>query len=399
MRNEIILMTGCEPWEHWRQTHNIAHIWAHENKVIFIDTDVRYEYMRREKGLFYYLKCFWNQEIKWVAENIAVLQAPPMLPVAVSILSRFWEKQIHNISIKLSKIIQAKILLRKIKMLGLSPTVLSIWRPLDLMLARRMGERVACWHLFDDVSLYPGNERISSFIEKVERKNIKRVQLVFAVSQKLYENKNNLHSNVHLIPNAGDFKIFNAALTDNLPEPEDLKGVPRPRVVFTGGLGWETDYNLLGYIADSHPEWSVVMIGIIRSSGKEGVKSVTKRPNAFYLGYKPQPELPAYLKYSDAGLMPYRIVGSVVYASPLKIHEYLAAGLPVVSTPQPAILPFSNIVGVADNEEDYVSLIEEALANNSPDKVAERVALARENSWEKRVEDMNCLINPFLNGK
>ncbi len=399
MHNEIILMTGCERWEHWRQTHNIAHIWARDNKVIFIDTEVHYESMRREYGRFYYIKSFWKQKIEWVSGNLAILEAPPMLPVAISILSRFWGKRIHNFSIKLSKILQAKIIFRKLKNMNLAPTALSIWKPFDLIFVGRMGEKVAFWHLFDEVSRFPGNKNIADFIEEIELENIKRVQLVFAASQKLYDNKKDFHPSIHLIPNAGDFKMFNAALTDGLPEPEDLKDIPRPRIVLIGSMGWDMDYDLLGYIADSHPEWSVVMIGLVRSSGEEGVKAVTKCSNGFSLGYKPQPELPAYLKYCDVGLMPYKIVGSIIDGYPLKMHEYFAAGLPIVSTPQPAVLPFSNVVGVADNEEGSVSLIEDALANNSPDKVAERVSVARDNSWEKRVEDMNCLIHPFLYGK
>ncbi|MFQ5787499.1 MAG: glycosyltransferase, partial [Thermodesulfobacteriota bacterium] len=343
--------------------------------------------------------CFWTQEIKWVAENIAVLESPPMLPVAISILSRKWGKQIRNLSIKLSRLIQSKIIFGKLKKLGLAPTVLSIWKPFDLIFVGRMGEKVALWHLFDEVSRFPGNKNIANFIEEIELENIKRVQLVFAASQKLYDNKKDFHANIHLVPNAGDFNMFNAALTDGLPEPEDLKTIIHPRIVLIGSLGWDLDYDLLEYIADSHPEWSIVLIGLVRSSGNDGVESVLKHPNGYSLGYKPQPDLPAYLKYCDVALMPYKIIGSIIDGYPLKMHEYLAAGLPVVSTAQPAVLPFSSIVGVAGNKVDFVSLIEEALENNYPDKIDERVRVARDNSWEKRIDNMNSLICPFLNGE
>jgi len=398
MRNEIILMTGCESWDNWRQTHNIAHIWARENKVIFVDTEVSYERLQWEHGRFYDLKRFWKPKIEWVSENLAVLQSPPMLPRAISILSRYWGKEIYRISIKLSKILQAKLILSRLRELNLAPTVLSIWLPFDLLFARRMGEKVACWHLFDEVSHFPGQEPIADFIEQIEQENIKHVQLVFAASQKLYDNKKGLHPNIHLIPNAGDFKIFNAALTDDLPEPEDLKEIPRPRIVLIGGLGWDMDYDLLGYIADSHPNWSVVLIGLVRSSGEKGVKAVTSRPNGFSLGYKPQPDLPAYLKYCDVSLMPYKIIGSIIDGYPLKMHEYLAAGLPVVSTPQHAVLPFSNVVSIAEDATQFVTLIEKALGTNSPQRVAARVAVARENSWDGRVSEMSALIDNFLYG-
>lgn len=397
MRNEVILIAGCEPWGHWRQTHNIAYIWARENKVVFVDTELRYENIRRQKGRLGYLKAFWKQEIKWVAENIAVLETPPMLPVAVSFLSRKWPAQIEQLSIRLSKILQARIILNRLKKLGLSPTVLSVWRPFDLLLAGRMGERVACWHLFDEVSRFSGQKAAADLIRRVEQENINRIQLVFAASQKLYENKKALHPKVYLIPNAGDFKMFNRAVTEDLPEPEDLRCILRPRLVLIGALGWDSiDYKLLSYIADTHPEWSIVLIGLVRSSGKEGVEDVLQRPNGYSLGYKPQPELPAYLKYCDCGLMPYKIAGSIIDGYPLKMHEYLAAGIPVVSVPQPAVLAFSDVVDIARDKTDFVSLVEKALTDKSSDKKKHRIAVACANSWEKRVEEMNALIKTLL---
>ena len=220
--------------------------------------------------------------------------------------------------------------------------------------------------------------------------------MVFAASQKLYNNKKAFHSNVNLIPNAGDFGMFNSALMEELPEPDDLKKIPRPRIVLIGGLGWDMDYELLGCIADSHPDWSVVMIGLVRQSGKNGVENVTKRPNGYSLGYKPQPNLPAYLKYCDVGLMSYRVVGSIVDGYPLKMHEYLAAGLPVVSTPQPAVLPFSWIVDVAEDTESFIGAIKKALRKTSDKYISARVSVARKNSWEERVNEMEHLIDPLL---
>lgn len=393
MRDETILITGCEPWEHWRQTHNIAYILARENRVVFVYPFVRWE---NRAGRRDYLQRFRRQELKWVAHNVAVLEAPPMLPLTISLVSRYYSKQTLRLSIRLGKVIQARILRRRLAELGLSPTVLSVWHPFDLLLAGRLGELVACWHLYDEVSRFPGNAPIGDVIEGIEREFIGRADLVFAASEMMFAKRRHLHPRIFLIPNAGDFSLFNQALTSDLPEPADLRSIPHPRIGIIGALGWAVDYGLLLKILDKHPDWSLVLIGSVRASGQEGVDAVTVRPNGFALGYRPQPELPAYLKGLDVGLMPYRVAHSMVEAYPLKMHEYLAAGLPVVSTAQPAVLPFANVVSIGENPDQFVALIERELATNSRDKVAARVAVARENSWERRVEEMSALIDSRL---
>ena len=214
----------------------------------------------------------------------------------------------------------------------------------------------------------------------------------------MYDRRQGLGLDIHLIPNGGDFGRFNRARDGGLEVPAELNVIPRPRLGLIAGLGWAVDYDLLGELADRHPEWSIVMIGPVRESGRAGVRSVSSRPNAHWLDYKPQPELPAFVGGFDVGLMPYRIVDSIRSGYPLKLHEYLAAGLPVVSTMLPEAMPFSDVVAFADGVDAFERMVEKALTSNSDQQVRQRIAVAKENSWEVRYAEVECHLDGVLSG-
>ena len=110
------------------------------------------------------------------------------------------------------------------------------------------------------------------------------------------------------------------------------------------------------------------------------------------LGKKDYPVLPTYLKAFDVAVIPFKINDLTTGVNPVKLYEYLAAGKPVVSSKLPEVLPFAPAVKLASTPAEFVAQVEEALADNTPAGVAERVALAEENSWENRAEVMSNAI-------
>jgi len=119
-------------------------------------------------------------------------------------------------------------------------------------------------------------------------------------------------------------------------------------------------------------------------------------PNVHFLGEKPRPELPGYLKGLAVALVPYRANELTRNIFPLKLFEYLAAGLPVVVGGLPELRRFEGTIGVADEPQDYPGLVRRAIAEDGPDKRAERVALAAENTWDRRVEEISLLVEEAL---
>jgi len=89
----------------------------------------------------------------------------------------------------------------------------------------------------------------------------------------------------------------------------------------------------------------------------------------------------------DATIIPYKCNEATRNIYPLKLHEYLAAGRPVVSAPLPALEPFADVVALAPDHAAFVACLEEALAQDNDEMRAKRQRVARANSWDVRVQE------------
>jgi glycosyltransferase involved in cell wall biosynthesis len=155
------------------------------------------------------------------------------------------------------------------------------------------------------------------------------------------------------------------------------------------------DLDMLAFIADRQPQWSIVLVGPVAESGAEfysKIQQLKQRPNIHFLGPKRPEDLPAYINTFDVCLLPY-VQGEIsrYYAAPLKFYEYLAAGRPVVSTVGPRIEDREVVINCA-SREDVLSAIHEALAQN-PAAAAKRKAIAARNSWTQRVRQIDDILS------
>jgi len=140
---------------------------------------------------------------------------------------------------------------------------------------------------------------------------------------------------------------------------------------------------LIRRMAARHPEWHVVVIG--RPSTSIDVTGLLPEPNIHYLGPKPFEQLPAYSRHFAVGLIPFQINPITVHCNPLKALEYMAAGLPVVSTDIPELRRYAGDVLVARSHEEFIALCERALADGSSAERDRRSKAAEAHSWESRV--------------
>jgi UDP-galactopyranose mutase len=161
-----------------------------------------------------------------------------------------------------------------------------------------------------------------------EAKLLQRADLVFTGGYSLYEAKRGRHADVHPFPSAVEVAHFAQARGD-IAEPEDQRGIPGPRLGFYGVIDERIDLELIDRVASAHPEWSIVMIGPV---AKIDPAHLPRRANIHWLGGRSYGDLPAYLSGWDVALMPFAINEATRFISPTKTPEYLAGGLPVVST-------------------------------------------------------------------
>ncbi len=233
-------------------------------------------------------------------------------------------------------------------------------------------------------------------IREYERELFRRADVVFTGGQSLHDVKRGQHGNVHLFTSSVDAAHFKRARAGDLAVPDDQRRIGRPRLGYFGVIDERIDRDLVARIADSRPDWNVVMVGpVVKIDPAE----LPRRPNVHYLGPKGYDELPAYIAGWDVAIMPFSINDATRYISPTKTLEYLAAGRPVVSTPiRDVVKPYgeAGVVRVAAAGA-FVDAVGEALAEAGSDAAAARQAhadaLIDATSWDGTWERMEALID------
>jgi teichuronic acid biosynthesis glycosyltransferase TuaH len=227
---------------------------------------------------------------------------------------------------------------------------------------------------------------------RLENEMIRKADLVLCTSKKLTRMKSLLSPNVRFHPNAADFELFRTAYDSEVERPPELRDVRTKVIGFTGSIEYRTDFELLRKIAVRHADKTIMMIGPVRDTKYEG-QPLHELKNIRFIGSRPLHSLPAYLRYFDCCIIPYKKDELTSSIYPLKINEYLAAGKPVVATSfSDDIRAFGDVAYIADSHDEFVKLIDNSIAENDGTKEAARISVAASNSWTKRVEEFWQLI-------
>lgn len=206
--------------------------------------------------------------------------------------------------------------------------------------------------------------------------------------------------------NPATYRIGHGCGTEHLERsvhgtlPLDLVDVPEPRAIYAGTLANWIDYPLLVEVARRLPKISFVLIGYIHALAPQAqVDILISLPNVFHLGYKSYDELPCYYREAAVGLVPYQADSEhIQYSTPTKFLDYCAAGLPTVSTRYPASESMGDIVTCASTPEEFVTAINQAIADKSQEAAQRRYEYACNNTWERQVAEMSERIRFGMHG-
>jgi glycosyltransferase involved in cell wall biosynthesis len=256
------------------------------------------------------------------------------------------------------------------------------------------------YHVVDEYTTYAGQTQARlRQVEDREKEMMAQVDGVIVVSRKLYEAKQPLNPNTYLVPNGVNYRAYTAALADPYL-PDSLQAVAPPRLGYIGLIGDKLDFTLLKELAEGNPEWSLVLLGEVSVSQQaESWRALRALPNVYHLGPVEASQVPQYVKGFQVGLMPYLTDRHAEYVSPLKLYDYLAAGLPVVSVDIPATHEFSKYIHLADSPQDFSQAVRAALADTAPERHCARRAIVAQHTWEARVEQLSDLIESHLVAK
>ena len=199
-------------------------------------------------------------------------------------------------------------------------------------------------------------------------------------------------SHVLYAPNVADTETFVTALEPG-PVDAELSALPEPRLVFVGAIAAKKlDLELISGLADARPGWTFALVGPVGLGDPDtDISPLRNRPNVYLLGARPQARLPEVLRGAAVGLIPYRRSRLTESIFPMKVYEYLAAGLPVVASGLPAL---EDVVGVSlvEGLDETLGAIEDALREDSAERRRARSESVREHSWESRLDEIAAAL-------
>jgi glycosyltransferase involved in cell wall biosynthesis len=381
LRDRDIVCVGFADWdtELWTNQHHLMSRLARENRVLFVESlglrrpqlagrDIKRMVKRVRDGL----------RGPREADGLHVI-SPLVLPFHGNALAR-----------RINRWLLPALVSRSARKLGLQDPILWAYVPQAEALLDTLKPALVVYHCVDDIAAQPGIDAVD--FADAETRFVKRANLVLASAPTLATRLRRVARNVVYAPNVADTDLFATALQ---PGPVDsaLAKLPHPLIVFTGAVvTTKLDMGLLVALARARPDWSFALVGPVGPGDpRTDVSMLTPVPNVYLLGQRPYEQLPSVLRAADAGLIPYARNELTNSIFPMKVYEYLAAGLPVVATPLPALAEVPGIA-TAPDALGIAELLDRALAQDRPELRAERSRDAASHSWDRRLVEIAAAI-------
>ncbi len=389
MTGKDIVCVGFADWdtELWTNQHHLMSRLAKDNNVLFVESLG----LRRPQ--------LAGRDVARILRRLRRGLAPPRAVDGLHVLSPLVLPLHSNRAARaLNRRLLSALVRRAARRVGMGAhPILWSYVPQAEPLIEALAPRLVVYHCVDDIAAQAGVDAPS--FRAAERRFVGRADLVLASAPALAARMRELSGNVLEAPNVADTALFATALEDG-PVDAALEALPRPRVVFTGAIvTTKLDLRLLVELARARPEWSFALVGPVGPGDpRADVSMLEAEPNVHLLGARAYQELPAVLRGADAGLIPYarnELTGSIF---PMKVYEYLAAGLPVVATTLPALAGVQE-VAIAADAQSMAALLEKALAQDTPERRAERSRGAAAHSWERRLREIAVAVAAVEEGQ
>ncbi len=265
------------------------------------------------------------------------------------------------------------------------------------VLPKEYGAVMSIYQCIDDMAV---SEYTIRHGVRLEEEAIKAADALTVTSRELFRLKSHLNPVSHIVHNAAETSIFQRAQTEDLPCPSELASIKGKVIGFVGNMdALRVDYPLLKKIAEHNPDKTLVLVGPVNSPEVKGL-GIDQMPNVVLTGPKLINDLAPYLPRFDCAIIPFLCNTLTKSIYPLKINEYLAAGRAVISTSfSEDIQTFGSHIYLSDSHESFLNNIQKAIAEDSPEKQRERLAVAQSNNWEARVGQVWEIINDFIQQK
>ena len=276
--------------------------------------------------------------------------------------------------------LEINLIKRKLKKKYSDGSVIVLFNdPFSYKVAKKFKQSIIIFRACDRYDKYPGWENQEERIKGIYIKAISESNIVLATSDFIYDEIIQFRKEkVFLFPNGyQDFK------QNTLFVPSELRKIPQPIIGFVGAVNDWIDIKLIEEATKNRPQYSFVIIGPVLNKKIQTLKTLK---NIYILGYKKRYILSSYYSNFDVAIAPFIINELSKGINPIKFYEYLAFGLPVVSTSIKEAEKFKDLIYIATNTEEFIRKIDEALQERNSQLKEKRKKFALENSWNNRAK-------------
>jgi len=380
IENRIIVTLGSS-WDYDPTSkHQVMKVLAERNTVVWIN----YHGTRRPRAGRHDLSGSWSvlsrvaRGVRSVSPSM-VQMTPLVIPGARSAAARMLHERMLILQIRRAIASVEDGNRRPIQVWSFAPDV--------PFLVGRLNEECFVYYCVDDYTQFEGFD--TQRIAQAESELLQCADVVVTSSEPLWECKRQQREDAVLLRHGVDYEHFAQAWRSPPARPESLRGLLGPIFGYFGLIHHWVDVDLLAAVARRRPDWSFVLIG----DCKVDVTAVRRLSNVRLIGRRPYNELPAYCAAFDAALMLFRQNAMTRCVNPIKMYEYLAAGLPIVSTPLPEANRYSQAIRFADSPEAFIQECEATLRETHPDRNRHISSLVAGEAWRSKVETLSAIIH------
>ncbi len=392
LTNNVVFILGIAKFDGAFEStsYTVAKYLAQQNQVYYIDYPYTWKdyFSRRDEAFKRRENLFWSSSngiLDTSLPNLKIVIVPPLL--SINFLP---EGMAYRWLLRINENIILKRVRKLIKKLNIGDYIfINSFNFHYPGLGEKLSPSLYVYHCVDPLIVQ--HDVKHGLIS--ERQIVEACDLVVCTSKQLYREKIAINKNTYFIPNAADISHSGKA---RLPEVEvhtALRNIPGPIIGYFGNIERRIDYELLTKVISLLPDYNFVFAGPVE---EQWIPSDFRTPsNVHFIGRVPYNEMPAVLKGFDVAMIPFKKdeVSNTIF--PLKLFEYLGTGKPVVATDFNIDLQefTKDTITYANSPLAFVNSINEALKNDTESAKAKRIAIAAENSWKKRLDELSEILD------
>ncbi|MFD1613463.1 glycosyltransferase [Gelatiniphilus marinus] len=395
MKGKNIICISQTTWhgEFTKSTVQLLSLLAEHNKIVFVEypftlKDVVMSLLGKQKAQVSRMLGLKNRLKDEKTENGAVVKhlvMPPVLPIDF-----IENKSIFKTLFGINTYLYKRQLLKVIKKQSLTnPIILTAYNPMyGLPMIGQLKEFLNVYYCYDGMD----TRRHKSRIFNIEKEFCTKVDGIITTSDFLNSEKKIFNKNSFVVKNGVDYDLFAPFAKTTVSKHTNTK-----KIGYIGTLDQRFDIDMVEHAVKELPNVTFEFTGYLLN--KAIVERLSKYPNVSFFGPIKANEVPKLLAKYDLGIIPYLMneVNKNIY--PLKINEYLAVGVPVVMSAFANLTDFENIVNVADTKDQFKQHIINVLKNDNKSLIKERIAFAKQNSWDGRAKEFGQILEQFYKDK